>query len=383
MRILVCPLDWGLGHATRCIPLIRALRAAGHDVFPYAAGSGRKLLQTEFPDLEVGDLPGYAMRYSRNPFFLPLKLSAQMPAFLFSILRERWRVGGLIRKHKIQCVISDGRYGLRSGKAHGIFISHQLRIQPPGPRWLRGILTGPLMGLNRWALRNFQEIWVPDFPGSKSLSGMLGHPDPAWPKVKYIGPLCRFRPEEMRWNRFTTPDAPGARIDVLALLSGPEPQRSALEKILLDALLKIPGTRVLLRGLPGGSNSGGEGVAAGGLTVVDHVPERMLQSYLARAEKVVCRSGYTTVMELAGLGKKNVLMIPTPGQPEQEYLAEHLQTLGFVVGQKQKEIDLPKGLAAAEKIPGFASLFQGAKTEFEDMNLAGWIRNHPVIGSSK
>ncbi len=377
MRILICPLDWGLGHATRCIPLIRALGQAGHEVILYATGPGRKLLQSEFPDQEVGELPGYSMRYSRSALLLPLKLFAQLPQFVLSALRERWRLRGLIRKHKIDRVVSDGRYGLHSRKVPCFFVSHQLRIIPPGPRWLRTKLSGPLLRLNRWALKGFAEIWVPDFSGAPNLSGRLGHPDPAWPNVRYIGPLCRFRPESLSWDRFISPDAPGSRIDVLALLSGPEPQRSALEKKLLDGLLKISGTRVLLRGLPGNVNPGGEGVAPGGLTVVDHVPERMLQSYLERAEKVVCRSGYTTVMELAGLRKKHVLLIPTPGQPEQEYLAEHLRGLG-IPSQEQEKMDLRAGLK--DPGPGFSAFFAdelGKKTD----PLSTFIKRHPLLRS--
>ena len=223
------------------------------------------------------------------------------------------------------------------------------------------------------------EMGVPDFPGARNLSGRLGHPDPAWPKVRYLGPLCRFRAESMPWDKFPSPDSPGARIDVLALLSGPEPQRAELERKLLDALLKLPGTRVLMRGLPGGAPSGGEGVAAGGLTVVDHVPERRLQSYLARADRVICRSGYTTVMELAGLGKKNTLMIPTPGQPEQEYLAEHLRALGLAVFQNQKQLDLPAGLAAAEKAAGFAALYQGTQDPAWPEPLSALLAGHPLL----
>ena len=116
MRVLVCPLDWGLGHATRCIPLIRALQAASHEAVVYAAGAGRALLQAEFPDLEIGELPGYRMRYSRIPALLPVKLLAQIPGFLFSLLRERWRLPGIIRRHGIGAVVSDGRYGLRFRK---------------------------------------------------------------------------------------------------------------------------------------------------------------------------------------------------------------------------------------------------------------------------
>ncbi len=385
MRVLVSPLDWGLGHATRCIPIIRALRASGHEVIIAASGAGRLLLQGEFPELESEEFPSYAMRYSKSRFLLPFWLLAQLPPFLLSILREQRQLDRLIRTRGIDRVISDGRYGIRTRKVPCVFITHQLCILPPGPRWLRALLTGPLLRLNRFVLRGFIEIWVPDFPGSVNLSGKLGHPGFTWPKVRYIFPLCRFRPEALPWTLPVESGEAGFRVDALALVSGPEPQRTVFENLLTEALRKRPGTRVLVRGIPGtssGQRHASQHVVEGELNVFDHLPGEQLSRFLAAASHVVCRSGYTSVMELAGMGKRNVLCVPTPGQPEQEYLAVHLSAMGLAACQKQEHLDVEAGLLRAEGLSGFAALFHAGDSVSRSphsWDLSDWMREHPLF----
>jgi UDP:flavonoid glycosyltransferase YjiC (YdhE family) len=386
MKILIAPLDWGLGHATRCVPLIRALRAAGHAVVPCAGGAGLRLLRAEFPDLEVEEAPAYAMRYTRNRALLPLWLALQLPAFFASIRGDGTRAARLVRKHEADLVISDGRYGFRSAAAPAIFISHQLHILPPGPARLRAALARPIRALNRFALRGFREVWVPDFPGARNLSGILGHPPGGWPGARYIHPLCRFRPEDLPWDRAAAlPAATGPAIDTLALLSGPEPQRTLLEEKVRAAFAAMPGTRVIVRGVPSrsprGTDAAGENpLRENALTVFDHLPQERLLACLASARRVVCRSGYTTMMELAGLGKANVLLVPTPGQPEQEYLAIHARASGFAAWQDQEAPDLEAGLREAGTLPGFGSVFDATREGGgEAFDLAAWIRENPLL----
>jgi len=409
VRVLVSPLDWGLGHATRCIPILRALRVAGHEVVIAASGAGLRLLREEFPDVETEEFPSYAMRYSKSRFLLPLWLLAQLPLFLLSILRERKRLNYLIQRRGIERVISDGRYGICTRKVPCVFITHQLCILPPGPRWLRSLLAGPILRFNRHILRGFKEIWVPDFPASVNLSGMLGHPRIAWPEVRYIFPLCRFRSETLPWSQ--PMEAAGAGsfgkgiekddsenpggIDILALVSGPEPQRTLFENLLMSALQNRSGTPVLVRGVPGTPVAGQPKVplhiVQGKLNVFDHLPGEQLSQYLASARRVVCRSGYTSVMELAGMGKTDVLFIPTPGQPEQEYLAEHLHGMGFAVFQRQEYLDLDRELPASlhalqanktAELFGFAKLFPVGVSQDDPAGswvLADWIHTHPLF----
>lgn len=407
MKVLIAPLDWGLGHATRCVPLIRALRAAGHDVIPCASGAGLRLLRSEFPDLQAQALPSYAMRYTRHRALLPLWLLAQLPLFLLSAWRDGRAARRLVRETGAGLVISDGRYGFRApsrgrGAVPTVFISHQLDILPPGSALLRALQAPVLRALNRRALRGFAEVWVPDFPGAVNLSGSLGHLPAARlrnppsgrgvPPVRYIRPLCRFRPEAMPWNEpFVVPThaasaAEPPPIATLALLSGPEPQRGLLEALLRRAFAELPGTRVIVRGVPGEASRGSirtvDSIPAGSLTVVDHLPQEALLDCLSRARRVVCRSGYTTMMELAGLGKRDVLLVPTPGQPEQEYLAEHARAAGLAAWRDQRDLEsvsaLEQGFADAAGLPGFAGI-HGEVGTADTFDLAGWIAGHPLL----
>jgi len=406
MKILIAPLDWGLGHATRCVPIIRALRAAGHDVIPCASGAGLRLLRSEFPDLQAQALPSYAMRYTKHRALLPLWLLLQLPLFLLSAWRDGRAASRLARATGADLIIADGRYGFRAGFRAGgpagrsipaIFVSHQIDIIPPGPRALRALLAPALRALNRRALRGFAEIWVPDFPGSPNLSGTLGHlPEGrgesqasmgrGGPAIHYIRPLCRFRPDSLAWDRpYSSGERAGesapipARIDTLAVLSGPEPQRSMLEEILVRAFADLPGTRVIVRGVPSAPGpQKDDSIRHDSLTMFDHLPQDRLLDCLESARRIVCRSGYTTMMELAGLGKANVLLVPTPGQPEQEYLAVHARAAGLAAWRDQAALDVGAGFAEAETLPGFSALFSGQVAGFD---LADWIAKHPWPGT--
>jgi hypothetical protein len=319
------------------------------------------------------------MRYARSRALQPVWLFGQLPFLLLSMLWDRLCVKGLIRRHAIDLVLSDGRYGLCTSQVPCVFITHQLRILAPGSRRMRERIVPWLMRLNQFALRGFAEIWVPDFSGSANLSGLLGHPEIPWPRTRYAGPFCRFRPETLSWEQLEKVPAQGPRIDVLALVSGPEPQRSVFEERLIAALRDMPGSRVLVRGLPTGAAPLPADVESDGFTVFNHLPETALVSLLTRAEHVVCRTGYTTVMELAGLGQNKVLMVPTPGQPEQEYLAEHLRGMGWVEIQDQESLDVPEGLKKAGKLPGFAALFAGANLHADRPSLADFSAANPLL----
>lgn len=383
MVVLVAALDWGLGHATRCIPVIRALERAGHVVVPCAGGAGLRLLRAEFPHLHCEPLRGHAMRYARNRALLLPVLLAQLPLFAWSSWRDRRAAARLARKHGAGFIISDGRYGFRAAGIPSVFVSHQLDIIPPGPAWLRRAARPLVRVLNRAALAPFAEVWVPDFAGAVNLSGTLGHPAKPWPRARYIRPLCRFLPPGHAWSGAraagTRDAAAGARIDVLALLSGPEPQRGVLEARLRAALEALPGTRVLVRGVPGAAAASVLDVTPGGFTVFDHLPGDALRALLRRADGVVARSGYTTVMELAGLGQAGVLFVPTPGQPEQEALAIHARALGLAAWQDQDAFDLAEGLRAARALPGFARVAEAVEGGDPDWNLADWIAAHPLL----
>lgn len=378
MKVLVCPLDWGLGHATRCIPLIRALLANGHQVRIGAAGGGLGLLRGEFPDLDVFEFPGYRVRYAASPrFFLPVMLW-QLPRVFSGMREESRRLERILAEHPADLVISDGRYGVRPKRLPGIFITHQVFIRIPGRFPGLALAERILLALNLHLLRAFDAVWVPDFPGADSLSGELSHKPGAPAGLEFIHPL----------SRFTESAIPAPEVDILAVVSGPEPQRTLFERILRNQLKGVQGTRVLVRGLPGsfpaGSTPGpsqkASAIVPQGLTEFDHLSGAELAGLFGSARMVVARSGYTTVMELAGLGARAALMVPTPGQSEQEYLADHLERAGAAIRMDQHSIDLRSARKRLEGLPGFSRwLPGGAGGSAGPFSLRAFIASHPIF----
>ena len=334
LKILLAPLDWGLGHATRCIPIIKELIIQKYEVRIAASGDQKKLLQAEFPNLSFVDLPGYHIKYDKNRALTLLRLISSIPKILIRVKEEnRW-----LRQYKaaeeIDIIISDNRYGLWDRDLYCILITHQLTIQSG----LGGSIDRWIQHLHYRLIHRFDTCWVPDMPERPGLAGKLSHPEkmPDIP-THYIGWLSRMEKMEIR-------EEP---IDLLILLSGPEPQRSILEKMLWEQLSSFTGSVVFVRGLPGGGQGSMEGRQA---TVYDHLSARALNECLSRARLVVARSGYSTVMDLIRLKKKAVL-IPTPGQTEQEYLGKHLTSQQIALCINQSGFSLKEALAQAERFP--------------------------------
>ncbi len=234
-KILLAPLDWGLGHATRCIPIVKELLSLDCEVIIAATGVQKALLEQEFPFLPFVELPGYRVKYGKNRALTLLKIVAGIPKILIRIKAENAWLRAFQERERVDAVISDNRYGLYHADVFSVFITHQLLIRTPFGSRIDGILQRIQY---RW-LNRFSICWVPDLPGKDSLAGELSHPRqlPSIP-VRYIGTLSRFEKKEI---------LPGC--DLLILLSGPEPQRTLLEKILLDQLSACPGKIILVRGL--------------------------------------------------------------------------------------------------------------------------------------
>ncbi len=329
-RILVTPLDWGLGHATRCIPIIRLLLEKGHDVCIATSGLALPVLKQEFPHLSFFELPSYQARYSAT-LPLMLKVFLQSPHFLRVIQQEHRIIEQLVKEQAIDVVISDNRYGCYSKKAKSIFITHQLTLQmPTGLRWLQRLVNF----FNHRLIRKFDACWVPDFktnPITGALTQAVGL------NTTFIGMLSRFRKREVPVVK---------KYDVLFLLSGPEPQRSLLENLVVKQLKEYSGTVLIVRGLP----STHETLA--GVDSINHLPSQELQAAIEASTLVLARSGYTTVMDLYFLEKK-AIFIPTPGQTEQEYLAKQLTARGIAFSMEQKDFDLQKALAESKVYTGF------------------------------
>jgi uncharacterized protein (TIGR00661 family) len=327
-KVLVAPLDWGLGHATRCIPIIKQLQSAGCTVTVAASGKTLALLAAEFPGISTTPLFGYNISYTVQKRYLPLKILLQSPKIMLTIWREHIWIKKIIKSNSFQLVISDNRFGLYTNKMPCIFITHQLLIKASAV-WLEHLIQF----INYLFINNFNACWVPDFEAGKTMAAELSHPKimPALP-VKYIGPLSRFSHIKNSTKKYKW----------LVILSGPEPQRSLLENKIL-AVAKSLGPFLLLRGKPGEDE---RIETPENVTVANHLSTKEMQSAFEESEFVISRCGYTTVMEVLALQKKAIL-IPTPGQTEQEYLAKHLFTQQWCYCCSQDE-DLLRHFKLAE-----------------------------------
>ena len=329
-KILLAPLDWGLGHATRCIPIIKELLINQYEVCVAATGDQKALLKEEFPFLSFVELPGYRIKYDKNRAFTLLKLIASIPKILIRVKEENRWLRQFREKEGVDMVISDNRYGLWHTDLYCILITHQLNIQSGMGDWVD-------RWVQRWHYRlinRFNVCWVPDISAGTGLAGKLSHPAqmPDIP-THYIGLLSRM--ERSQLDKDET-------IDLLILLSGPEPQRSILERLLWEQLRSYKGTFIFVRGLPGG------GSPLTGDNVYDHLPAWTLNKYLLKARLVVARSGYSTVMDLVRLQKRSIL-IPTPGQTEQEYLGKYLTAQRIALCVNQKGFSLMDAVSQAEQ----------------------------------
>ncbi|MGB8190696.1 MAG: glycosyltransferase [Chitinophagaceae bacterium] len=228
-------------------------------------------------------------------------------------------------------VLSDCRFGLHHKDVFCVLLTHQLRIRSPFGKWSERLLQK----WNYKFINRFNECWVPDFENKPGLAGELSHPEhlPAVP-VKYIGGLSRFDA--------CVRDTQTMQYDLLIVLSGPEPQRSIFENILLNEVKFYKGRAALVRGLPGAQ----ENISCSNVEIFNHLPAKELCALMISSPLIISRSGYTTVMDLIRLGKKSVL-VPTPGQTEQEYLGRSLMQQQLCVCVEQHQFSLEKALELA------------------------------------
>jgi uncharacterized protein (TIGR00661 family) len=330
-RILVAPLDWGLGHATRCIPIVQELLALHCDVWLAGEGIQEELLKTEFPDLPLLSLPGYRIRYSKTAKGLAWKMIQQGSKINRAIKFENRWLKKMMALYQFDAVISDNRYGLYHPSVPCIFITHQLLIKSSMAPWSERVLQK----INYRYINQFAACWIPDHETNHPLAGDLSHPAvyPGIP-VRYIGPLSRFEQK----------DIAVIKNHLLIILSGPEPQRSLLEEIILRDISHYNHTATIVRGLPGFSS---HIPSTNMIRIYNHLPSAALNDEISKAEYVISRSGYSTVMDLMALQKKSIL-IPTPGQTEQEYLGEYLMKKRMAVGILQTGFSLQPVLEKAQ-----------------------------------
>lgn len=322
-RVLVCPLDWGLGHATRCIPLIYTYLSKGHTVLLGGSGPSLRVLQQTFPQLQVINFPSFTLQYSRGASQVGAVLKA-LPRLLKHTWWEHKRLPQLIQQYGITQVVSDNRFGLFTKQVPCYYITHQLHVKLPQPF---GFLEPLVARLHRNLMNQYTACWVPDFANKAvSLAGDLSHPKRLPNRVHYIGPLSRFA-DASTIDSSCLQQSKSTSL-TLALLSGIEPQRTIFETYLLDSLQLEPSDRVVL--VQGKPQESTPMYYHGKVEVYASLPTQQLAQLLQQASHIICRSGYSTIMDLHALQKLSVTTwVPTPGQPEQEYLARYLRTKDF------------------------------------------------------
>lgn len=338
IKVLVCPLNWGIGHATRCVPVIKSLVGRGFRVMLAADGRPMHFLRNEFPDLEFIRFPGFSPRYPSHGSMV-LKMLASVPAFVTSIFREHHQLKKIVSEYHIGLVISDNRYGLWHRRVKSVIMIHQVMIKTPGYlRWAEPMLYL----INRLMISRFHECWIPDFPGKLNLSGDLSHKYPLPSNAQFIGSLSRF--ESGRQKPENTSGT------LVAFLSGPEPQRSILEDILLT---QLSAANLSCTVVSGKTESGSQPKIIGRVTIIPHLPTEKLETLLRSASMVICRPGYSSIMDLAAAGTK-ALFIPTPGQTEQEYLASFHEKQGTFFYAEQRNFNLEESLKKASEYSGIS-----------------------------
>ena len=333
-KILIAPLDWGLGHATRCIPIIRFLEKQNVTVFLASDGRAFHLLKKEFPTLPIFELPAYNITYrSENMMW---NMALQFPKMTRAIAKEHQAIAHIVDKNKIDIIISDNRFGCFSKKTYNIFMTHQINLPIPLP-----VIRQLGNWYNQKQIRQFDECWIPDFETKINLSGKLSHGKNGVAnikKAKYIGVLSRMK-------KIKTPLLRKAII----ILSGPEPQRTFLEKKILKQATKLPHQFLLVKGQ---TEEEERFYFSKNIEVVSFLASEELNQAIAESEIVISRSGYTTLMDLVFLEKKAIL-IPTPGQTEQEYLATHFHQQKVFFATSQKDLNLESALQKVESFSGF------------------------------
>jgi UDP:flavonoid glycosyltransferase YjiC (YdhE family) len=337
-NVLVSPLNWGLGHATRDIPLIQALQAHHHEVTLAACGNARVVLEKEFPHCRMINLPDYPVPYSSGRFFLP-KFVAFLPIMLKAIGEERKNLQKILAQDDYDLVISDNRLGLYSSEVPSVFITHQLHYHLPIMFWPVELLA---VQLNGYLHSKFRHIIVPDNPpGSRSLAGKLSRPgtEATRSRVYFSGIMTSTHKQDV-----------SSDLDYLVMISGPEPQRTRLEEILLPQVLDLPGTSVVLLGSP---QKNRKQQVSDTCTIMAYASTKEKERLMNRAKFLICRSGYTSLMEIAELEKQHALFIPTPGQTEQEYLSQYYEKMGWFHSKSQYSLNLAHDIQIAQGFTGF------------------------------
>lgn len=323
-KILITPLNWGLGHATRCIPLIQNYLQRDYDVLLASDGRALELLKIEFPNLQALELPSYNISYPQK-FFL-LRMLLQSPRVAYAIIAEHLRIRSLVKQYQIDEILSDNRFGCFHPQCKSIFMTHQLNIIIPNR-----VLQAIIRWINKsWIRTFFKECWIPDKEGKANLSGKLSH-GTNMPNLHYIGILSRMKKVKAE-----------KKYDWIAVLSGPEPQRTYLEEKIIEQVKKSDKNHKALI-IGGKSEQRKQYQITPNIQYISFLSTQDLNRVMCASKVIICRSGYSTIMDLIKTQNRAIL-IPTPKQTEQEYLAQHFFQQHIFFTQSQEEFNLEYAL---------------------------------------
>jgi hypothetical protein len=371
--VIVASLNWGLGHATRCIPIIEALQAEGATVILASDGGALDLLRREFPHLRALELPAYNIRY---PFrSMVLSIAVQGHKILRGAVLEYFWLKNFIKKEKIDAVISDNRFGFFNRRVTSIFMTHQVQILMP-IRFLQPFVNA----VNHFFIRRFDALWIPDNVGDKNLAGNLAHGTfvenlSKKLTINYLGTLSRMK-------YFSTE----IKYRAIIVLSGPEPQRTILEQKIIKQLKNIISEKkgtpqyktafdipksekssfCLVRGISTTNLIEKKDLNNDFIEIHDVLTTTDLNQKIMESDAVICRSGYSSLMDLVAL-QKRALLIPTPGQTEQEYLGHELARQNRFLCQQQDSLNLGKALSELPQTTGFTDFLQEAAEKNETL----------------
>lgn len=315
-KILVAPLNWGLGHASRCIPLIDRLRKQGNAIAIASDGVALQLLKKNYPKIASFELPSYDISYRYTS--MELNMLIQSPKIFSTAKKELKATRNIVEKWKPDIIISDNRFGVRHTCCRSIFLTHQPNVI--GKNKLTSFIA---TWVHQAMITKFDECWIPDYEGKKALAGKMSQAQLSIP-THYLGPLSRIIKKPSVTN-----------IDILVVLSGPEPQRTYFEERIYTILSKLSQYRVhIVRGINQSYNNQEHTPHIRFSTIAE---SHELNELLNASRLVICRSGYSSMMDLEVLDTPAIL-VPTPGQYEQEYLAEQAKNRNQYTSLNQSDL---------------------------------------------
>jgi UDP:flavonoid glycosyltransferase YjiC (YdhE family) len=342
LKIFFPVLNWGLGHASRSLPLIRKYLNHGHDVIAASDGEALTMLRRELPDQKVLQLPGYGIHYSSK--YMPFNMLRYGPGMLKAMKTENELTSAVVKREHIDCIISDNRYGCYHKNVPSALITHQLQVFT-GQKLLDIYIRRQIRG---WC-RKFSEIWIPDQAPPGNITGELSDVDTTPVPKYFLGVVSELNCKAAK-----------GKYDAVAVISGPEPQRALFEELVIKQLGALEGRYAIVAGRPNTDDVVRE---EKNLTIIPYMTRSQLSGLLAQTDIVIARSGYTTLMDLAKTGHKAILC-PTPGQYEQIYLADRLASLNQCVYERQENLKLETALQDVKKVQAIGHDAQTKEADF-------------------